>query len=452
MDFGPSLSLSLKQQLKLNTKMLQSLQLMTLPLTELQQTVNEMMESNPTLSLDAPKKKRDSFDGTHTSDSKYVTGASYEAANSYNEWMENAIAVGESLQDHLNGQLGCTRMDDKVREVAEIIISNLDKKGFHAAPPSSILKGEQLKYLPQALKIIQSLDPIGCGVQDYKESLIVQAKALGIKGDEEVAFKKLVNKELEKMRAGKKSEVCKDLNCDEEDLNALFEFLQTLTPYPGLKYSSSLDEYIIPDLSIKKEGDELVLKINTSSLPNLSIDASYEQMAEDLKEDKEQNKEAIKYLKNQLTQAKDLIEQVQLRNSTLEKVGVVLLDKQKEFFLYGTRFLKPLILKDVAEIIGVHETTVSRITTSKYIDTDFGIFPIKMLFSTSVQSEGNEEGLSKTAVKDIIKEIIEEHTGPKALSDQKISDILNTKGIKVARRTVAKYRKELDIDSSFIRG
>ncbi len=453
MDLGQSLTLTQKQELKLNMKMIQSLQLMTMPLSELQDTVSEMMQSNPTLSLDAPKKSRDSFDSVHTSDSKYINGASNEAANNFNDWMENAISASESLQDHLNTQLGCTRLTHEVREVAEILISNLDKNGFHTNPPSSLLKPKQKPYLSEALEIVQSLDPVGCGTKDYKESLIVQAKALGIKGDEEKAFKKLVNDELEKMRAGKKKEVCKDLSLsDEADLDALYEFLQSLTPYPGLKYSSTPDEYIIPDLSIKREGDELVLRINTSSLPNLSIDTSYEEMEKELKEDRAQNKEALKYLKQQLTQARDLIEQIKLRNSTLEKVGIVLLDKQREFFLYGTRFLKPLILRDVAEIIGVHETTVSRITTSKYIDTDFGIFQLKYLFSTAVQSAGSDEGLSKEAVKDIIKEIITEHTGPKALSDQKISELLAEKGIQVARRTVSKYRKELNIDSSFVRG
>jgi DNA-directed RNA polymerase specialized sigma subunit, sigma54 homolog len=129
------------------------------------------------------------------------------------------------------------------------------------------------------------------------------------------------------------------------------------------------------------------------------------------------------------------------------------MDKQGDFFRYGPQFIRPLILKDVAEIVGVHETTISRITTSKYIDTDYGVIPIKMLFSTAVsKTEGQDDGLSKNAVKDMVREIIEEHTGEKALSDQKISDLLAEKGIKLARRTVAKYRKELDIDSSFIRG
>ncbi|NLZ68348.1 MAG: RNA polymerase sigma-54 factor, partial [Spirochaetales bacterium] len=157
-------------------------------------------------------------------------------------------------------------------------------------------------------------------------------------------------------------------------------------------------------------------------------------------------------LKTQIGQANDLIQQVELRNTTLEKVGVVLLDKQRDYFMYGPQFIHPLILKDVAEIVQVHETTISRITTSKYIDTDFGIIPIKLLFSSAVASDNNEDALSKNAVKDMIKELIEENTSGKALSDQKISDLLQTKGIKLARRTVAKYRKELDIDSSFIRG
>lgn len=449
MELNSALSLQQKQQLKLNTKILQSLQLMTLPLSELQTTINEALETNPTLVLNAPK---------HASSPSYdrvsdrVSAQGYEASANFNEWMENAVFQEVTLQDHLNEQLGCTRVNSKVETVARILISNLDKKGFHTSPPSSLLKPEQMPFLQDALTLIQSFDPIGVGVTNYKESLIVQARALGIKGEEEIAFCGLVNNELEKMRAGKKTEVTKDLNIEEEDLDALYEFLQSLTPYPGLKYSSDLDEYIIPDLSIKKEKGQLILRVNTSALPLLAIDPSYQEMEAELKEDKKQNKEALEYLKTQMGQANDLIQQVELRNTTLEKVGVVLLDKQRDYFMYGPQFIHPLILKDVAEIVQVHETTISRITTSKYIDTDFGIIPIKLLFSSAVASDNNEDALSKNAVKDMIKELIEENTSGKALSDQKISDLLQTKGIKLARRTVAKYRKELDIDSSFIRG
>ena len=167
--------------------------------------------------------------------------------------------------------------------------------------------------------------------------------------------------------------------------------------------------------------------------------------------DKEE-KEASKYLKAEVSSAESLINQLDLRRSTLDKVGRVLLEKQKSFFAFGPRSLKPLTLKEVADEIGVHETTVSRITTSKYIDTDWGLFQLKELFPSGIQNEDTGVTFSKTAVKDMVREIIENNTTGKALSDQKISDMLAQKGISCARRTVNKYRKELDIDSSYIRG
>ena len=165
-----------------------------------------------------------------------------------------------------------------------------------------------------------------------------------------------------------------------------------------------------------------------------------------------EEKEASKYLKAEVSSAESLINQLDLRRSTLEKVGRVLLEKQKSFFAFGPRSLKPLTLKEVADEIGVHETTVSRITTSKYIDTDWGLFQLKELFPSGIQNEDTGVTFSKTAVKDMVREIIETNTTGKALSDQKISDMLAQKGISCARRTVNKYRKELDIDSSYIRG
>ena len=189
--------------------------------------------------------------------------------------------------------------------------------------------------------------------------------------------------------------------------------------------------------------------MNNSSLPDLAINTEFESLAEDLGSS-EESKKAQQYIKEQIKSANALIFQVQVRNQTLYKVAHILLQEQQEFFLFGPQYIKPLTQKAVAEQLGVHETTISRIATAKYIDTDWGIIPIKKLFSNAVGEEGSE--LSKQAVKETIRQILEEHQGQKALSDQKISDILKEKGISVARRTVAKYRNELNIDPSFIRG
>jgi RNA polymerase sigma-54 factor len=254
---------------------------------------------------------------------------------------------------------------------------------------------------------------------------------------------------LELMRANKQTQVAKNLGLTIEELEGLWTFLKTLTPFPGQGFSSGPEQYVIPDVSIKQEGGELVLRMNDSSLPDLRINAEFEQLAQEVGATDEAKK-AQQYINQQIKGANELIFQIQVRNQTLYKVAQVLLREQKDFFLLGPQYMKPLTQKLVAQEIGVHETTVSRISTAKWIDTDWGIIPIKKLFSSSVGADGAEH--SKQAVKEIIRQILEAHEGKKALSDQKISDLLKERGISVARRTVAKYRNELNIDPSFIRG
>ena len=458
-----SLSLTQKQQLKLNTQMLQSLELMTLPLNELIQKIEDEASKNPTMIVEEPKggngvsyeeyldkySRRDRYED-------YSDSAAYgsDVSDKYQNWLEGTVKEEETLEEHLLSQLGTIKLDPNVERVAEILISSLDEKGFFTRDPLSLVSINDRQYLDEAIEVLHQLEPAGIGCKDYKESLILQAKDAGLKGEDLTAFSLLVNNYLEKMRAGKNKEVAKALKIEEEDLDALFDFLKTLTPYPGLKYCVSWDRSIIPDLSIKNEdGNKLVLRINDSSLPTVPVDTQYIDMLVQYSTSKNKDeKEASKYLKTEISSAESLINQLDLRRNTLEKVGRVLLEKQKAFFIFGQRSLKPLTLKEVADEIGVHETTVSRITTSKYIDTDWGIFQLKELFPSGIQNEDTGVTLSKTAVKDMVREIIENNTTGKALSDQKISDMLSEKGISCARRTVNKYRKELDIDSSYIRG
>lgn len=442
MDFSNSQILTQKQTLSLSTQMIQSLELMTLPLIDLQTKIKAELESNPTLKTEKPS----------NSNKDYSFGPSYSSsgnADEYQKWLEGAVGESESLQEHLLKQIMFYSCSPEVKETVEIIITNLDKNGFHSIPLESLIKTTLKPYQDEALLMIHQMDPIGVGVKDFRESLVVQAESLGMKEDELNLFSKLVYDNLEKMRAGKVNEVAKDLKIEEEDVNALFSVLKSLTPYPGQKYNSGFEQIIVPDLSIKNENGNLVLRLNTYAIPSLTIDEEYEEMEKSLSSVKDKtSKDAAKYLKTQIQSATNLINQINLRNTTLEKVGLILLNKQREFFHYGFEALLPLTLRQVADIVGVHETTISRITTSKYIDTDFGIFPLKALFSTAV----SDDSTSKNAVKEMIRIIIEGHDGPKALSDQKICDRLKDKGVTVARRTVSKYRNELNIDSSFVRG
>lgn len=456
-----SLSLTQKQTLKLNTQMIQSLELMTLPLAELQAKIENELLENPTLHAD------DSL--SHISYEEYVKGQirgeshtdSYSDSSAYGSdlsdshqaWLEGALSSRETLEEHLMKQLGSTQCSDDVRETASLIISSLDENGFYPSDLDSLLPDRQKEYRDEALTLLHSFDPSGVCARDFRDSLVIQAQNLGLEGDELEVFRRMVYGELDTLRSGKFDEAARRLHVEKEDVEALYGFLKTLTPYPASLYSSGYDHYIEPDLSIKVEDGKLTVKLNSSALPLLSIDKDYEEMAKELAGSRNPSeKETCRYLKKEMQDAGNLIRQVDLRNTTLEKVANVLALKQKAFFLFGPGYLKPLTLRDVASQIGVHEATVSRITTSKYADTDWGIISLKSLFSSAVRTSGGDEELSKEAVKEMVRKIIEDNSGGKPLSDQKISDMLKEKGISCARRTVNKYRKELNIDSSFERG
>lgn len=455
-----SLSLTQKQQLKLSPQLLQSFELMALPLAELQQKIKAEIEANPALEI--PNTREASFEvyaeksqekESHSDD--YSDSGSYgsdrggydnEASDRRQNFMENALSDEETLQDHLMSQLGCEALSELEYEVGMVLITNLDANGFHVQDPLDLLKNEQKALLEPMLGRLHRFDPPGIGVKDWRESLILQARTKGMEGEELHTFTLLVQDNLELIRANKQAQVAKNLGIGLEELDDLYTFLKTLTPYPGQGFSSGPELYVIPDISIRKEEGVLVLRMNSSSLPDLTINSEFEAFSLE----KDIPKETQAYVQDQLKRASSLMFQVQLRNQTLYKVGQVLAEKQKEFFLSGPQFIQPLTQKSVADQIGVHETTVSRISTAKWIDTDWGIIPIKRLFSSAVGDEG--EQVSKSAAKEIIRQILEEHQGKKALSDQKISDLLKERGLTVARRTVAKYRNELNIDPSFIRG
>ncbi|AEV29045.1 RNA polymerase sigma-54 factor [Sphaerochaeta pleomorpha str. Grapes] len=466
MNISNSLSLAQKQQLKLSPQLLQSFELMALPLAELQARIKAEIEANPALELpgmgeisyenyaeNARVREQKGQDDTYSDSSSYGSdeGGSYdfEASDRQQKFMENALSTEETLQEHLLSQLGCEQLTDQEYEVGLVFITNFDANGFFTQDPQSLLKTEQLPYSEKVLDVIQRFEPLGVGARNWRESLILQAKAKKITGNDLAILTSLVNDKLELMRANKQQLVAKQLGIELEELESIYSFLKTLTPYPGQSFANGPEAFVIPDLSIHQVEGNLVMKMNNSSLPDLTINAEFESLAQDLGNSREA-KETQSYIQHHIKSANDLIFQVRIRNQTLYRVGEILMDYQREFFYNGPQYLRPLTQKTVADILGVHETTISRISTAKYIDTDWGIIAVKKLFSNAVGDEGEE--ISKNAAKETIRQIIQEHQGTKALSDQKISDLLKERGISVARRTVAKYRNELNIDPSFIRG
>ena len=454
MQQGLGLQIAAKQQLKISTQLVATMETLAASNEELREKIKKEAESNPVIKVIERTPSYSEFSDRYIASSgkrdDYSDTEPYDPDDSRHNWIEGMVSGGESLEEHLLKQLGEIDTDDRTREAAEIIITALDKNGFLPASPLMILPEKLWDRQEDALAIIQTMDPAGVGASDWRESLILQAKDKGLKGKELKIFSELVLDCLDNLRQGKTAVIAKQLRTDEEEILALSDFLKTLTPFPGREYSSEWDQYITPDISIKKEGDVLRLRINSDALPSVELDPEYTEMLSELKKDGD-NKDASKFLKEKISSAESLIAQLEARTTALEKLGAMLMDKQKDFFLYGPLHLKGLTMKEAAEIIGVHEATVSRIANSKYIDTDWGIYPIRSLFSNTVES-ADGQNISKNAVKEMIRKIISENETGKPLSDQKISDILKERGITAARRTVSKYRKELNIDSSFERG
>ena len=453
MQQGLGLQIAAKQQLKISTQLVATMETLAASNEELREKIKKEAESNPVIKVIERTPSYSEFSDRYIASSgkrdDYSDTEPYDPDDSRHNWIEGMVSGGESLEEHLLKQLGEIDTDDRTREAAEIIITALDKNGFLPASPLMILPEKLWDRQEDALAIIQAMDPAGVGASDWRESLILQAKDKGLKGKELKIFSELVLDCLDNLRQGKTAAIAKQLRTDEEEILALSDFLKTLTPFPGREYSSEWDQYITPDISIKKEGEVLRLRINSDALPSVELDPEYTEMLSELKKDGD-NKDASKFLKEKISSAESLIAQLEARTTALEKLGAMLMDKQKDFFLYGPLHLKGLTMKEAAEIIGVHEATVSRIANSKYIDTDWGIYPIRSLFSNTVES-ADGQNISKNAVKEMIRKIISENETGKPLSDQKISDILKERGITAARRTVSKYRKELNIDSSFER-
>lgn len=454
-----SLGLETKLQQKLSPQMIQRLQLAALPLTELRQKIQDEAVANPVLEVrettpDAGTgepdtsaydlDREDELDEPETYEDRPGDHASYdeEASDRAQAALENTADTTESLQEHLERQLGMEKLSPDVYQAAVILAGDLDADGFLEAPPEEVLPPHLRSVGKQAAGVLSRLDPVGCAVPSWRESLLVQAEERGVKGEEAEVMDRFVHDDeaLKLAAAGKSAQAASRLDTDVDEVEGLFALMKRLTLFPGRQYDTTPSPTVTPDFSITNHDGTLVLRMNDEALPSLSLDPSYVAMADTTKDP-----QARSYLHDRIKDAKELIDEVAFRRSNLEKLAVFLMEQQKDFFLKGSRYLKPLTQKDAAAILGVSEPTVSRLAGSKYVATDWGVIPVKSLFSSEIG------GQSRTSVQEQIRTIIQQNTTGKRLSDQKIADLLGKQGIKIARRTVAKYRAELHLDSSFAR-
>jgi RNA polymerase sigma-54 factor len=447
-----------EQRQKLNPRMLQSIKILAMPIAELTEEIQAELEANPALEVldDGSEVSLESYaddktdSGTDTwedenADFSYTSSQGDE--DSKQKFLEGAISLPETLQDHLLNQFRLLSLPAGKRDLGERLIQNLDDNGFNLTDPRELCPACSPEELREVIEIVQRLDPSGTCTDGYRESLIVQA---AISPNAPTGTVETLRDYLDCLEKGKHAEIRKALTLKESQLEAIISFIKTLSPFPGRLFSTEKTRYVVPDLRIRVEENEFVIELNDEIIPVLGINPFFAEFSKA----KHSGKEAASFVKGNIEKAKFFIGSIQQRNTTLIKVAKAIVKFQTKFFLEGPRAMRPLILRDVAEEIGVHETTVSRIANGKYVQTEWGIFELKRFFTNAVPAtvSGTVQN-SKESVKATLREILETERSDDspALSDRELVDILARRGIKIARRTVAKYRGELDMDSSFSR-
>jgi len=449
-------SLSQQQNLKMNPQMLQSIKLMELPIAELRERIEQELERNPALELiedkstvrldEADTRQSEKYEYFETSSDPGRRGGE-QASDDHRKFIEGVLTRPETLQEYLLQQLKLQRLDEELRSIGETLIQNLDDDGFNKEKSEALFTGPLIpdRKIDEAIKLIRRLEPEGCCTDDFKESLLVQIEL--IEDDPEIIEKtKILLNNLELIEREKYAVLAKKLNLDEIDTKELCSLLKTLNPFPGRAFASRRNEvrFVVPDIKVTRDKDEFIINLNDEAFPVLGINPGFEIFK------KSGDRAAWDFAKENIKQANLFIHHLSQRSQTLIRVTNAILEFQRSFFINGPKYLAPLTLSDIAKELEVHETTVSRTANGKYMQTEWGIYEIKYFFTNSISGAGSAGSkFSKESVKEIIKEIIAAEN--RLLSDQDISALLGQKGIALSRRTVAKYRKELDMGSSYTR-
>jgi RNA polymerase sigma-54 factor len=362
--------------------------------------------------------------------------------------IENTLSTAASLSDHLLWQLSMQTNDPALRTIGEAIIGNLDDDGYLVATVDELssMGPWTTTDVEQALKLVQSLDPIGVAARDLQESLLLQLRHLKLAGDEErIAIpERIVTEYMRLLQNHQIPELAKKLGISIDELKQHIELIQQLDPKPGSRYNPSQSQYVIPDVYVVKVEEQYVALLNEEGLPQLRISPVYRRL---LDKGGENTDETRAYVKDKFRSALWLIKSVEQRQKTIHKVATSIINFQRDFLDQGIEYLRPLVLRDVANDIGMHESTVSRVVTNKYMHTPQGVFEMKYFFHSGISSSYGE-AVSSVTIKQRIRKIIEQEDARKPLSDSKIVSMLQKEGLDLARRTIAKYREELKIPTS----
>jgi RNA polymerase sigma-54 factor len=467
---GPGMhqSQNLSLQQVLAPQLQQSLLILQAPLLELRNLVQQEMETNPVLeelatdpnpeerdekSAAADEEFKEEFDQLAKLDNEWrdymAQSSTYSARSQEDEekrqFFFDSIATQETLQQHLMGQLNQTALDTKDRKTAELIIGNIDDNGFLQATPQEMAMntGIAQEDFETILTLIQSFYPPGVGARDLRECLLIQLKREGKQNSLEY---KIIAEHMQDLGKRRFPEIARRMGISVEQVQKCSNNIAQLQPRPGQIFAEAPQNYVLPDVTVEKINGQYQVILNGEQIPHLRISNTYKDiMAQD-----GNGSEVKDYIRDKIRSGKFLIKSIHQRQQTISNIAHQIVARQLEFLDHGTAHLKPMTMVQIADVVGVHETTVSRAISGKYMATPQGVFEMKYFFTPGYQT-ATGESVSNTSVKEAIMELVKNEDASSPLSDKEIVEILSERGIPIARRTVAKYRTELNILPSNMR-
>ncbi|MCK7595931.1 RNA polymerase factor sigma-54 [Microbulbifer sp. CAU 1566] len=481
-----SLQLKLGTQLTMTPQLQQAIRLLQLSTLDLQQEIQSALDSNPLLESDfeehtgeAPqeqntpatseRQEREAANADSVREAQaeagvdgdwngeipddlpvdtrwddIYTNSSYSGGEAEEYALEQRNAVSESLQDHLLWQLNLTPLTEGDKLIGEALIDAIAPNGFLDADLDELAAALNVETdeVLAVLKTIQHLEPVGCGARDLRESLLLQLRQLPEQTPWLAQAQAIVGQHLDLLGKRDFRQLSRRTRLSEIQLGEVMRLIQTLTPYPGEAFGGEEPQYVVPDVIVSRREQRWVVELNPETTPKLRINDTYAALIKRADNSNENN-----YLRDNLQEARWFLKSLQSRHETLLKVASCIVDKQRGFFEQGPEAMKPMVLANIAETIGMHESTISRVTTQKYMLTPRGVFELKYFFSSHVSTDSGEDA-SSTAIRALIRKLVDAEQPRKPLSDNKITQELDAQGIKVARRTVAKYRESMGIPSS----
>lgn len=452
MNINYKLNLQQTQKLMMTPELRQALKILQLSSLELGQYVNQILLENPLIEI---KEEENSFRNEEKKDKeinweKYIRDnrekRNYEVYSGMREVkepmpLENLVVRDPNLQEYLFSQLGCLRLNKLEQRVGQYLVGNINSAGYLTVSVEQAVYDLQVssKVIEKVLQHVQNFEPAGVGARDLRECLLIQLQQKNIYEED---LYELIDKHLENLGKGKYNKVAVAMNLSVIRVQELADIIKKLNPKPGSSFGTGESiRYIAPDIFVERVSGEYIIMLNERLLPRLTINQTYSSLyqRDEMVDEKTKN-----FVENKLNQALWVIRSIEQRQMTLYRIAEVLLKKQQQFFDKGIKHLRPLTLKQVAEELDIHESTVSRATTNKYMQTPHGIFELKFFFSTGYKTSAGHSA-SAESIKKMLQEIIEAEDPTKPFSDQALAEIMQKKGLDIARRTITKYRHELGI-------